>query len=160
MENWELFTKKLLELMGFSDFKVKVDEEHHHGSIYIYDSEQLVKENLPYLIEHFNHLIQLVAKKHTAAPVFFDVNNYRRERETLISQLARTAARKVITTRQELSLPAMNSYERRLVHMELAAHPGVITESVGSGRERYVIIKPILEESVQPTATPSQEAVS
>ena len=37
----------------------------------------------------------------------------------------------------------MNSYERRLVHVELAVHPSVTTESAGEGRERYVIIKPI-----------------
>ena len=37
----------------------------------------------------------------------------------------------------------MNSYERRLVHVELAIHPDVTTESIGAGKNRYVIIKPI-----------------
>ena len=37
----------------------------------------------------------------------------------------------------------MNSYERRLVHTALAIHPDVTTESVGEGKERYVVIKPI-----------------
>jgi predicted RNA-binding protein Jag len=29
------------------------------------------------------------------------------------------------------------------VHMELAVHPEVKTESAGEGKERYVVIKPI-----------------
>ena len=141
--------KNLIERMGFADFKVEVDEEHHHGSVVIYDNQSLVKENLPSLIESVNHIVQLAAKKNGIQAIYFDINNYRRERETLITELARTAARKVIATAQELSLPAMNSYERRLVHMELMAHPEVTTESIGTGHERYVIIRPLAEESAE-----------
>ena len=144
MEHWEPFIKKTLELLGFNDFRVEIDAEHKHGVIFIYDNISVVaKENLPSLIESFNHVIQLVAKKNQYPTLFFDFNNYRKERENLIAELARTAARKVAATKQELSLPAMNSYERRLVHVELAAHPTVSTESVGVARERYVIIRPI-----------------
>jgi spoIIIJ-associated protein len=149
MENWETLMKNLIERMGFADFKVEVDEEHHHGAVVIYDNLNLVKENLPALIESANHIVQLVAKKNGVQAIHFDINNYRRERETLITELARTAARKVIATARELSLPAMNSYERRLVHMELMAHPEVTTESVGSGHERYVIIRPLAEVKVE-----------
>jgi predicted RNA-binding protein Jag len=39
----------------------------------------------------------------------------------------------------------MNAYERRLIHAELAARPDVKTESLGEGRGRYVVVKPILE---------------
>ena len=158
MENWETFMKALVERMGFADFKVEVDAEHHHGSVFIYDSQELVKENLPALIESFNHCIQLVAKKNDVPPIYFDVNNYRRERENLITELARTAARKVIATKQELSLPAMNSYERRLVHMELMAHPEVTTESIGTGHERYVVIRPLSDEITAEKAASQSEA--
>ncbi|MBI2506918.1 MAG: hypothetical protein HYW00_02165, partial [Candidatus Colwellbacteria bacterium] len=37
---------------------------------------------------------------------------------------------------------AMNAYERRLVHTELAMRPDVTTESVGT-ISRYVVVKPI-----------------
>jgi len=37
----------------------------------------------------------------------------------------------------------MNSYERRLVHMEIASNPDLKTESVGIGKTRHVVIKPI-----------------
>lgn len=143
MESCELFAKKTIELMDFKEYRLEVDAEHRHGSIFIYDQATLIKENLPTLVESFNHLVQLVAKKNNEQPVFFDVNNYRQERENLITELARAAAKKALATRTEISLPAMNSYERRLVHVALAVHPEVTTESIGGGRERYVVIRPI-----------------
>jgi spoIIIJ-associated protein len=75
--------------------------------------------------------------------LFLDINRYRQERENLITELAKAAAKKALATKGEIPLPAMNSYERRLVHVALAVHPDVMTESAGAGKGRYVIIKPI-----------------
>lgn len=147
MENPEQPIKKIIEFMGFKDYRVEVKPEQRRGAIFIYDNPALVKENLSVIVESLNHLLQMMAKKHDQPPIFFDVNNYRQEREKLIAELARAAAKKVLLTRENISLPAMNSYERRLVHVELAVHPEVTTESVGSGKERYVIVKPVEEKS-------------
>lgn len=145
MKTWQEFAQELLEKMGISDFKVDVDAEHNHGSLHIYDNPGFIKDNLPLIIESINHIAQLYARKNGTTAMYFDVNNYRKERENLISELARTAARKVVATKQDLSLPVMNSYERRLVHTELAANPSVKTESTGAGKARYVVIRPISE---------------
>ncbi|MBI4085468.1 MAG: hypothetical protein HY432_03125 [Candidatus Liptonbacteria bacterium] len=147
MKNLETFVKRLVELMGFDDYVIEVDEEHRHGKIFIHNNPHLVKENLPSILESINHLVQLVAKKESQPPAFFDINNYRRERETLITELARAAARKAAATKEEIALPAMNSYERRIIHVELASRPDVATESVGAGRSRYVIVRPIDENN-------------
>lgn len=129
--------------MGFDDYTIEIDEEHRHGKIFIHDNPVLVKENLPTILDSINHLTQLITKKENQPSAFFDVNNYRRERETIIIDLARAAARKAVATKEEISLPAMNSYERRIIHVELASRPDVATESVGAGRSRYVVIRPI-----------------
>lgn len=149
MENWEPFLKTLLEKMGFTDFKVEVDEEHRHARMFIHNDVGLIREQLPNLVETFNHLLQHIAHKQNVRPVFADINNYRKERENLIIELARATARKAVATKQEVPLPAMNSYERRLAHMELAAHPEVTTESVGKGHGRYVVVKPIQDEETR-----------
>ena len=146
MNNQENLARKIIEVRGFDDYTFELDEEHRHGRIFIHNHPSLVKEHLPAILESLNHLVQLVAKKENETPFFFDVNNYRREREELISELARAAARKAVVTKKSISLPAMNSYERRLIHVELAAHPEVTTESAGADRERYVIVKPIEEK--------------
>ncbi len=141
--DWESLTKKIVEFMGFHDYRVEIKPEEKHGSLFIYDSGDLVKENLPSIVESINHLFQMIAKKNGTELIFLDVNNYREERENLIGELARAAAKKVTATKEDVSLPAMNSYERRLVHVALAVHPEVVTESAGEGKERYVIVKPI-----------------
>lgn len=143
MEKWETFIKKIVEAMGFKDYKLEIDEEHRHGSVFLYDGEDIVKDNLPTLVESLNHLFQLIAQRHNIEAIYLDVNNYRKEREKLIIELAKAAARKVVATKKEMTLPAMNSYERRIVHMELVAHPEVKTESEGTGKERSVKIKPL-----------------
>lgn len=142
---WKEFLTRLIEYMGFSDFRVEVDEEHRHSAVFIHESEMFVKENLPIIVENLNRVIQLVARKNGTQPIFLDVNNYRKEREALLAELARAAARRAAATRQPVSLPAMNPYERRITHLVLVAHPDVTTESVGEGKGRYVVVKPLTE---------------
>jgi spoIIIJ-associated protein len=145
MDNWESYIKKTLDLIGFRDYHLEIKLDERRGSVFIYEDVEMVKENLPAIVDAVNHILQMVAKKNQAEAIFLDVNNYRHDRERLIAELARAAAKKVANTKAEVSLPAMNSYERRLVHMELAVHPEVKTESAGEGKERYVVIKPIVE---------------
>jgi predicted RNA-binding protein Jag len=139
--NWEQFTKDLIARMGFSDYKVEVDGEHRSASIVVFDAAPGFREHIPLFVESMNHLSQIFAQKLGESPVFFDVNNYRKEREKLLTELARAAARKTVATKEPVTLPAMNSYERRIIHMELAGHPEVTTESQGSGKERYITVR-------------------
>jgi spoIIIJ-associated protein len=97
------------------------------------------------MISDLEHLFRLLAKRQNHAGFFVDINNYRKERERIIAELAKAAARKAVMTKSEVRLPAMNAYERRLVHIELSIHPDVRTESEGEGQTRCVIIKPITE---------------
>ena len=143
METWESIIKTILNGAGFSDYRLEMSEDGNRNSLFIYENETFIKENLPMIVESVNHILQMIAKKNDAKPIFLDINNYRHEREGLIAELARAAAKKVTATKQEVSLPAMNSYERRLVHVELAIHPDVTTESLGEGKERYIVIKPL-----------------
>lgn len=145
MENLNDIIKKILEMAGLKDFSVDFDSENKRASVFIHDFD--VKTFLPKLIFDMEYLIKLIAKKNNflKEEIFIlDINNYRRERERLIGELAKAAARKVLLNKIEVELPAMNAYERRLVHIELASRPDVKTESVGEGSVRRVIIKPIL----------------
>jgi predicted RNA-binding protein Jag len=141
MEPWDSFLKNLVERMGFGDFKAEVDEAHRSASIVIYEQPPGFREHLPLFVESMNHLAQIIAQKRSEPPMFIDINNYRKEREKLLSELARAAARKAVATKEPVSLPAMNSYERRLIHVELAGRPDVMTESEGAGHDRYVTVR-------------------
>lgn len=138
--------EKMIELMGFDKDKtrVSVDEEHNKISIHI-DDEAMRGETSPQALSAFHHLLNQMLKKENEPYYVVDLNYYRKERERLIVELARTAARKATVTGEEVRLPPMNSYERRIVHMELKAHPSLSTESEGGGKERLVVIKKITD---------------
>jgi spoIIIJ-associated protein len=94
-------------------------------------------------VGNFDTVVKLIAQRNNVDFVIIDINNYRRKREDLILEIARVAARKSVAEKKEISLPVMNAYERRLVHTELSQHPDIKTESIGEGKERYVVIKPL-----------------
>jgi len=143
MEQLQQTMQKILELVGFSDFKVDLEPEGRRLTIFINEGEWF-KNWLPRLITDLTLLARLVNKRNGQdQPVYLDINNYRKEREQLIVDLARAAARKVLLTKAEVQLPAMNAYERRLIHTELASRPDVKTESSGERAERRVVVKPL-----------------
>ena len=145
MEELQNIFKKLIELMGFSDFSLTYDSESNRVSIFIGDMG-VGEKLLPAFVSNFDRLAKLIAQKYIGtSSIFIDINSYRRERENLIIELARGAARKAISSKEMVALPAMNAYERRLIHAELSPRPDVKTESIGEGRNRYVVVKPISE---------------
>ena len=94
MDNWESFIKKTLDLIGFADYHLEIKMDERRGSVFIYEDQEMVKENLPAIVDAVNHILQMVAKKNQTEAIFLDVNNYRHDRERLIAELARAAAKK------------------------------------------------------------------
>jgi spoIIIJ-associated protein len=75
-------------------------------------------------------------------PVVVDVDGYRRKREQQLRRMAHRAAEQAIDRSRTVVLEPMPAYERRIVHLELRDHAGVLTESVGVGRQRKVTVVP------------------
>lgn len=69
-----------------------------------------------------------------------NVNDYRERREQVLQQLVDNTVERVLATGQPHSLPPMPANERRIVHIYLAEHASVKTESMGDGRARSVVI--------------------
>ncbi|MGA9774536.1 MAG: R3H domain-containing nucleic acid-binding protein [Candidatus Dormiibacterota bacterium] len=76
------------------------------------------------------------------ARVIVDVAHYRERRERAVSQIATRVAEVVARTGRPQSLSPMPPYERRAVHLALAGHPAVTTESSGVDEERHVVVRP------------------
>ena len=60
-----------------------------------------------------------------------------------IIELARAAAHKAALRKENVELPPMNAYERRIVHMYLSENPQVKTESRGVPPLRQMVIIPV-----------------
>ena len=52
-------------------------------------------------------------------PVVVDLEGYKSRRKDKLSSMARSAASRAVRQGSSVSLPAMNPYERRLIHLEI-----------------------------------------
>ena len=89
-------------------------------------------------------LLRKVIKKKTDKDFYLslDVDNYKKNKEDYLRDVAQSVADEVSRTKKEKELPFTSSFDRRIVHMALADRKDVTTESVGEGEERKVIVKP------------------
>jgi spoIIIJ-associated protein len=79
----------------------------------------------------------------TLAPtIVIDVNGYKQHRYQSLQALARRMAEQVEASGEPFTLEPMPAYERRIIHLALAEHPGVTTRSTGFGEARKVVILP------------------
>jgi len=72
--------------------------------------------------------------------LMIDVENYQQKRYSSLAKLTERVAKNVIDSGRPTKLEPMPSNERRVVHMALAEHPEVTTESMGSGDSRQVVV--------------------
>ena len=113
------------------------------------DSSMLIGKNGQNLAA-FDHIARLLVNRKLGfaagqPPVNFtvDINDYRKSKTNYLVDVARNTAKRVIQTQKAEALPPMSSYERRLVHTELAAFKEIQTESIGQEPRRRVVIKPL-----------------
>ena len=69
-----------------------------------------------------------------------DVEGYQERRNEALSNMARRVAQRVMDSGNPISLEPMPANERRIVHLTLADHARVTTESAGSGMSRQVVV--------------------
>ncbi len=70
-----------------------------------------------------------------------DVNDYKKQREDSLRGLARSMAEQALYSGNSVALRPMSAYERRIVHMEIAKHQELSTESLGEEPFRKIVIK-------------------
>jgi spoIIIJ-associated protein len=81
-------------------------------------------------------------KMQVRVPIILDVENYKQRRCEGLRILANRLAEQVKVRKTPFSMEPMPAFERRVVHIALADHPDVTTESTGFGESRKVVIIP------------------
>ncbi len=142
-------TQELLKKMSFKDAIIEVKKQENSSilvvSIQVDDANRLIGEGGSNLYDFQRILRLLVAKKSSESfPFLLDINNYRKKREEFLKELSKELAEQVVKTKKSVMLQPMSSYERRIIHLELAEKSNVVTESIGEEPERRVVIKPRL----------------
>ena len=83
----------------------------------------------------------------TEGRIMLDVEHYRHRRTQVLRGLALRIADRVARSGRSFTLEPMNPSERRAIHVALADHPKVTTQSLGVGEDRKVTITPRMGES-------------
>ncbi|WP_318767523.1 RNA-binding cell elongation regulator Jag/EloR [Lactiplantibacillus carotarum] len=93
-------------------------------------------------INALQDLAQVYMNHHGASHVnvVLDVDDYRDRREATLKRLAESTAREAIATGKQVFLDPMPSFERKLIHAELANNYHVTTFSEGRDPHRAVVV--------------------
>lgn len=73
--------------------------------------------------------------------VSVDVADYKKQRASRLAEQAQEWVKQVKESGKEMPLKPMSAIDRRTVH-KLASDEGLLTESVGEGRDRHIVLKP------------------
>jgi len=90
------------------------------------------------------YIVRLIVAHQTKSwlPIIIDVEGYKQRRYETLQALARRIAEQVTAKGVPFTLKPMSAYERRIIHLTLADHPDVATQSTGEGEARRVVILP------------------
>jgi spoIIIJ-associated protein len=137
--------EKLMETMSI-DGEVKVVQQSTNGSPAHLDVEG---DDLGVLIGRrgqtlasLQYIVRLIVaeKLKRWVPLNVDVAGYKRRRYESLRSLALRLADQVRRSQRLITLEPMPSDERRIIHLALANHPDVATQSMGEGAMRKVAI--------------------
>lgn len=135
---------KILKSMGYNvNIEVKNKEEIPKYIIFSDNDALLIGKNGKNL-KALSTIVSAYLQKELGRNYKFviDVNEYKEKREKSLERLAKKIAREVATTKVEVKLDSMNSYERRIIHSILSDNKYVYTESIGEEPNRCVVVKP------------------
>ncbi|MDO4536562.1 MAG: R3H domain-containing nucleic acid-binding protein [Coriobacteriales bacterium] len=133
-------------LACFGETKVSIDEYEGDDGELILD---VTDGNLAVLIGRHGRTLdalQMIVSSlmsstlHFHYPVVVDVEGYKNRRKEKLRNLALSAAARAKRQHSKVSLPPMNAYERRLVHLALVGDESVTTHSEGEEPSRHVVV--------------------
>lgn len=137
------YLKTVVEALGFTpEFAteidgdvIKIEMSTNHNSI-------LIGKNGKTLLS-LNEIVSVAmnVKFKKRIRVLLDINDYKNERYRKVVSIAKRIAGEVAKTKQDATLEPMPSDERRAIHNALSEYRNVTTESVGTGRERQIVIR-------------------
>ncbi len=73
--------------------------------------------------------------------VLVDVSGWRKQKEEDLKKQAEVWGKEVLASGSEIELEPQSPWQRRVVHMVIEGLDGVVSESLGEGRDRHIVIK-------------------
>lgn len=136
------FIEGLLDIADIEgDLELDVRQARAYVSVES-DDDSLRVLSRPETVQALQELARLAVQSRTGrfSRVILDVGGSRGQRERELEKLVDRAIARLDENSTQASLPAMSSYERKLVH-DIVAARGFISESYGDGNDRHTVIR-------------------
>jgi spoIIIJ-associated protein len=134
------------ELLDIADLDGDIDIDTRGGRAYLSVSAGEGTTNLrilskPDTVTALQELTRIAVQTKTGAfsRLILDVGGSRDARASELATLVDKAIARIDEGAESASLPAMSSYERKLVH-DIVNERGYVSESEGEGRDRHTVI--------------------
>jgi spoIIIJ-associated protein len=134
------------ELLDIADLDGDIDIDTRGGRAYLSVSAGQGTTNLrvlskPETVNALQELTRIAVQTKTGSysRLILDVGGSRDARAGELAVLVDKAIARIEAGAESASLPAMSSYERKLVH-DVVAERGFLSESEGEGRDRHTVI--------------------
>lgn len=147
----EIIKETVVDLLEKMEFEASVEVTVEKGAEDTFFCMVRVERDQNLLIGQYGvnlaaiqHLVRVMLRKKTPERlnVIVDINDYFSEKRAFLEQEAEKAAQEVLRDNVSIALRSMLPYERKVVHTFLAKNKDVITESVGKGEERKIMVRP------------------
>ena len=133
------------EFLDICDLDGDIDIDARNGRAYLSvnaaDAANLRLLSKPDTVNALQELTRLAVQNKTGgfSRLILDIGGSRDARQAELASLVNRAVERIEAGATEASLPAMSSYERKLVH-DLVSGRGFVSESRGEGRDRHTVI--------------------
>ncbi|TDN91053.1 R3H domain-containing nucleic acid-binding protein [Microbacterium sp. BK668] len=137
------YIEELLDIADIDgDLALDVRAGRAYVSIEAEDEASLALLSAPDTVQALQELTRIAVQSRTGrfSRLILDIGGSRDTRERQLAALVERAIARLDDGATQASLPAMSSYERKLVH-DIVAERGFVSESYGEGADRHTVIR-------------------
>jgi spoIIIJ-associated protein len=145
-EEGDIAADYIEELLDISDLDGDIDIDARGGRAYLSVNSSEGSSNLtllakPETVNALQELTRIAVQTKTGvfSRLILDVGGSREARAKELELLVDTAVERIESGASSAALPAMSSYERKLVH-DIVSARGFSSESEGEGRDRHTVV--------------------
>ncbi|MBH0007999.1 R3H domain-containing nucleic acid-binding protein [Salinibacterium sp. SWN1162] len=144
-EEGDIAADYIEELLDIADLDGDIEIDARAGRSYVSvtssEDTNLRLLSKPDTVTALQELTRIAVQNKTGAfsRLILDIGGSREARAAELSKLVDVAVARIEAGSDSAALPAMSSYERKLVH-DVVAERGFVSQSSGEGRDRHTVI--------------------
>jgi spoIIIJ-associated protein len=132
-------------LLDIADVEGDLELDVRQGRAYVSvesDDDSLKPLTDPDVVQALQELTRIAVQRETGefSRLILDIGGSRDTRRTQLAQLVDQAIARLDDGASQASLPAMSSYERKVVH-DIVAERGYVSESYGERGDRHTVVR-------------------